>query len=247
MREFIKREPMPFNFIIIAVIAFVYCTKIIDIANATIFKNENIAAFKFTFTNLIFAPISLYLGFITFMLITFIYQKVRYGAVNKPDLFLVIKHACLFVAILVATVAVMQCHTIVYTDGRIKSNNYIEKYSPEYTVEDYKNVKLWGECIGSRRRSPSFQFYFTFVLEDDTYIDFYPEEFRDNNAIKALGDKLGYKFSALPEGGFPFDYVLYMSENEVRLCNLMYTKNVEYQEESETEQQHYAFDGFYDF
>lgn len=116
-------------------------------------------------------------------------------------------------------------------------------------MEDYKNVKLWGECIGSRRRSPSFQFYFTFILNDDTYIDFYPEEFRDSYAIKSLGDKLGDKFSALPEEGFPSEYMLYMSSDELELWNLMYNRNADYSEdeEDETEQSHYAFDGYYDF
>ena len=244
-----ERKKLPLNSIIIAVLTFVYSGKIIDIVDYFIFKNINVAAFKFTFTKLMFIPISLYLAFITFVAITYIYQKVRYGRFNKPDTSLVIKHMSLFVAVLVVTVAAMQCRTIVYADGSIKSNNYIEKYSPEYTVEDYKNVKLWGECIGSRRRSPSFQFYFTFILNDDTYIDFYPEEFRDNYAIKALGDKLGDKFSALPEEGFSSEHMLYMSENEIELWNLMYNRNVDYaeDEEPETEQSHYAFDGYYDF
>lgn len=249
MREFIKREPIPVNAAIGIVIGFVYMSRIINLVHFLAFKNENIAALKFTFTNLLFIPISFYLGFFTFVLITFIYQKIRYGVINKPETSLLIKHICLFIAVLIATIAVMQCRTIVYADGSIKSYNYIEKYSPEYTVEDYKNVKLWGECIGSRRRSPSFQFYFTFILNDDTYIDFYPEEFRDNYAIKALGDKLGDKFSALPEEGFSSEHMLYMSENEIELWNLMYNRNVDYaeDEEPETEQSHYAFDGYYDF
>ena len=249
MREFIQRKKLPINSVIIAVLTFIYSSKIIDIVNAYIFKDVNVAAFKLTFTKLMFFPISLYLGFITFIAITNIYHKIRYGRFNKPDTSLVIKHVALFAVVLAVTLAAMQCKTVVYTDGSIKSYNYIEKFSPEYTVEDYKNVKLWGECIGSRRRSPSFQFYFTFILNDDTYIDFYPEEFRDNYAIKSLGDKLGDKFSALPEEGFPSEYMLYMSADELELWNLIYNRNADYSDdvEDETEQSHYAFDGYYDF
>ena len=236
-------------FIVIAGLTLVYSGKIIDVVNEFIFKDENIAAFKLTFTGLMFIPLSLYLALITFAVITNIYHKIRYGKINKPAASLVIKHICLFVAVLAATALAMQCNTVVYTDGSIKSYNYIEKYSPEYTVEDYKNVKFWGECIGSRRRSPSFRFYFTFILNDDTYVDFYPEEFRDNDAIKALGDELGDKFSVLPEEGFSSEYILYMSEDEIRLWNLMYNRSVDSSEddEPESEQSHYAFDGYYDF
>lgn len=236
------------TFIVIAGLTLAYSGKIIDAVNEIIFKDTNIAAFKFTFTGLVFIPLSLYLAFITFAIIVNIYHKIRYGKINKPAASLVIKHICLFVAVLAATALAMQCNTVVYTDGSIKSYNYIEKYSPEYIVEDYKSVKLWGECIGSRRRSPSFQFYFTFILNDDTYVNFYPEEFRDNNAIKALGDELGDKFSVLPEEGFPSENMLYMSTDELELWNLMYNSNVaSSDEEDETEQSHYAFDGYYDF
>ena len=226
MGEFIKREPIPVNAAIGIVIGFVYMSRIINLVHFLAFKNENIAALKFTFTNLLFIPISFYLGFLTFVLITFIYQKIRYGVINKPETSLLIKHICLFIAVLIATIAVMQCRTIVYADGSIKSYNYIEKYSPEYTIEDYKKAIFYGEVAGSsspnRPQNIRFQFYFTFILDDDTYIEFYPEEFRDLKAIKSLGNTLGDKFSVLPEGGFPPEYALHMSEDEVNLWNMMF-------------------------
>ena len=154
------------------------------------------------------------------------FKKIKYGVINKPDTSLVIKHICLFIAVLIATVAVMHCNTVVYKDGSIKSQNYIERYSAEYTPDDYKKVNLWGECVGSTSgrhpTTPSFQFYLTFALNDDTSVKVFPEDFRDLNAIKALGETLGDKFSVLPECGFPVEYALYMTEDDVELWNMMY-------------------------
>ena len=51
-----ERRKFNFNFIIIAVFTFIYSSKIIDVVNAYIFKDINVAAFKLTFTKLIFIP-----------------------------------------------------------------------------------------------------------------------------------------------------------------------------------------------
>ncbi len=231
-----------------------YSLSLITIVDKHIFSDESIAAFKFTFSNLIFSPISLFLAYISVLIIMYIVGAIKNRSFTRPDKKLLFKHIALLAIIVAATFAAMQFHTVLYTDGRIASGNLIEKFSPEYTAEDYSKVVFYGESVGSS--SPkhasriSFQFYMLFHLDEDNYIEFYPEEFRDNKTILSLSNTLADKLQVLPEEGFPTNVLSNMSESEYELYRMMYagrTSSQEYPDEEETEQEHYAFDGVYVF
>lgn len=232
---------------------FVYNLLIITCVNKYIFSDESIAAFKFTFSNLIFIPISLLLAYISILIIMYIVNTVKNHFSGKPDKILAFKHIGLLAAVLIATFVAMQFHTILYTDGCIESHNCIKALSPEYTVENYSKINFYGENVSSiSPKHPyrnSFQFYLVFHVDEDKYIEFYPEEFRDNQTIKVLGETLGEKFSVLPEEGLPSSSIANMSENEYELYKIMYSgrTTAETYYEEETEQEHYAFDGNHDF
>ncbi|MBQ7295426.1 MAG: hypothetical protein IJW86_10710 [Clostridia bacterium] len=230
-----------------------YSLSLITIVDKHIFSDESIAAFKFTLSNLIFSPISLFLAYISVLVIMYIVGAIKNRSFTKPDKKLFFKYVALLAIVVAATFAAMQFHTVLYTDGRIVSNNFIEKLSPEYTAEDYSKVVFYGESVGSsspkHASRTSFQFYMLFHLDEDNYIEFYPEEFRNNKAILSLSNTLADKFHVLPEDGLPFNVIVNMSESEYELYNMMYagrTATDDYYEE-ETEQKHYAFDGYYDF
>ena len=248
-----KKISISLNLILVGILTLIYDATIINFVESLIFNNGSIAALKFTFTKLIFFPISLHLAFFNSALIFLIVQKLKYGSINKPNKSWILKQGCLFIAILIATITVMQCRTIVYTDGRIVSNNYIEKYSPQYTGEDYSKVIFSGENVGSsspnHASSIYFQFYMIFFIDDDTYIEFYPEEFRDNKTILALSETLADKFQILPEDGFSPNDIANMSESDYYLYSMMYAdkETADDYYEDEIEQDYYAFDDYYDF
>ena len=128
---------------------FVYNLLIITCVNKYIFSDESIAAFKLTFSNLIFIPISLLLAYISVLIIMYIANAVKNHFSGKPDKTLFFKHIGLLAAILIATFVATQFHTVLYTDGRIESHSFIEILSPEYTVEDYGKINFYGENVSS--------------------------------------------------------------------------------------------------
>lgn len=232
-------------------VGLVYYGEISSAVNNSIFSDETVTAFKFTLGRVVFMPVSYYLAFLTVMLILFIINCIRVRSFKAPDKSLILKHTALLLAVCVATVLAMQCRTTVYTDGSIKAYNFIEKYSPEYSPSDYKKATLSGQSTGSispeRPYRTYFQFSFIFYLEDGKYIEIYAEDFRDKYALKALSETLGEKFSLTPENGLSANEFANMSEYEYELYRLMYYDEDEDEDEDFTEQDHYGFDGYYDF
>ena len=254
-----NRRYMSFHLILVGILTLIYYVKIINFVEWLIFKNDSIAAFTFTFSKLIFFPISLCLAYITPFLVLLVVQKLRCGAVNNRDKSWVLKLGYLFIAVLIATIAIMQCRTTVYKDGDIVSKNYIEKLSPQYTAEDYRSVVFYGESLGSAipNRTPRIYFYFdlTFFIDEDTYVEFHPENFRDYETLYNLGQTLGDKLIVWPEEGFSPNDIANMSESDYDIYKMMYKGVMPSddiyeditEDEDETEQEHYAFDGYYDF
>ena len=235
---------------------FIYSLRMIAEINNLMFADESVAAVKFTFSKLLFIPLSAYLAYISVLILIYIINTIRMRAFVKPDKILALKHMGLLVLLTAATLIAMQFNTVLYTDGRIKSNNFIESLSPEYTVEDYDRVTFYGESVGlgSQNHAPriSFQFYMVFSIDEEKYIQFYPVEFRNYKTIYDLGKTLGDKFKVMPEGGFTSNIIANMSESDYYLYKMMYKGVIpsddDYEtDEEETEQEHYAFDGFYDF
>ena len=235
---------------------FYYSLRMIAETNNLMFADESVAAVKFTFSKLLFIPLSAYLAYISVLILIYIINTIRMRAFVKPDKILALKHIGLLVLLTAATLIAMQFNTVLYSDGRIKSNNFIESLSPEYTVEDYDRVTFYGESVGlgSQNHAPriSFQFYMVFSIDEEKYIQFYPAEFRNYKAIYDLSKTLGNKFKVLPEKGFTSNVIANMSESDYEIYKMMYktaTWSDDYYEpdEEETEQEHYAFDGDYYF
>lgn len=237
---------------------FVYGVKIRTDADNLIFADKSIAAVKFTFSELLFLPLAAFMAYISVLIMMYIINTVKSRAFIKPDKILVIKHIGVLALIISATFIAMQFNTVLYTDGRISTHNYIEKLSPEYATDDYDKVIFCGEVKGSvspeRPYRTYFQFGMTFYLSENEYVEFYPEEFRDFNAIYSIRDTLGDKFQTLPKEGFPASIKAEMSEGERELYRVLYKEKspqADYydydDDEDETEQSHYAFDGYYDF
>lgn len=182
---------------------FIYGLMIIAYIDKLMFADEAVAAVKFTFSKLLFWPLAAFLAYLSVLVVMYIVNTVRIHAFVKPDKALIFKHAGLFVLIVAATFIAMQFNTVLYTDGSIKSNNFIESLSPEYTVEDYDRVTFYGESVGlgSQNHAPriSFQFYMVFSIDEEKYIQFYPVEFRNYKTIYDLGKTLGDKFKVIPE------------------------------------------------
>ncbi len=253
------------TFLIISglVLCFIYSLIISLEIEDFIFADESIAAITFTFTKLLVLPLAMFLSYISVLILMYIINTIRIRAFEKPDKILVLKHIGLSVLIMVATFIAMQFNTVLYTDGRICSNNFIESLSPEYAYEDYEKVSFYGESVGSStpNHAPriSFQFYMIFHIDEDTYVKFYPEEFRNFKTLYKFSQTLGDKLEVLPEEGFPSNIIANMSDSDYDIYKMMYkgimpsddiyedtTKDDDY-DEYETEQDHYAFDGFYDF
>lgn len=226
-----------------------------------IFADESIAAVKFTLGNFLSWPLAILLSYISVLILMYIINTIRTRAFERPDKILVLKHIGLSVLVVIATFIAMQFNTVLYTDGRINSNNLIDSLSPEYTTEDYEKVTFYGESVGTAttNRAPRiyFQFYMIFFADEDTYIEFYPEEFRDYKTLYKLNRTLGDKLEILPEEGFPSNIIANMSESDYSLYKMMYKgimpsddayeATTENYYEDETEKELYAFDGFYDF
>lgn len=226
-----------------------------------IFADESIAAVKFTLGNFLSWPLAILLSYISVLILMYIINTIRIRAFEKPDKILVLKHIGLSVLIVVVTFIAMQFNTVLYTDGHIKYNNFIESLSPEYTSGDYERVTFYGESVGTAttNRAPKiyFQFYMVFFVDEDKYIEFYPEEFRNYETLYKLSKTLGDKLEIKPEGGFTANIIANMSESDYYLYKMMYKGIIpsdddyeditEYDYDDETEQSHYAFDGYYDF
>ena len=220
------------------------------------FADESVAAVKFALGDFVSWPLTLLLSYISVLILMYIINTIRIRAFVKPDMILVLKHIGLSVLIVVATFIAMQFNTVLYTDGHIKSNNLIESLSHEYKTDDYDKVTFYGESVGTTttNRAPRiyFQFYMLFYVGEDKYIEFYPAEFRNYETLYKLGNTLGDKLEIQPEGGFTENIIANMSESDYEIYKMMYktaTWSDDYYEpdEEETEQEHYAFDGFYDF
>lgn len=242
-------------FLILAGLFFCFVYSVLFSVNIDklIFTDDSIAAVKFTLGNLIFIPVALFLAYLSILLIMYIINAIRNRAFIKPDKTLVIKHIGLLLAVLVATFMAMQFNTVLYADGRIVSNNFIEKFSPEYTAEDYETVTFYGETEGSmspnRPYRTYFQFYMIFFVDEDTYIEFHPAEFRDHKTIYDLGKTIGDNFQVWPENGLSANVIATMDESDYELYKMMY-KGIMPSEgfyEEETEQEYYSFDGNEDF
>ena len=241
------------------VLCFIYSSMIgLKIKNF-IFADESIAAVTFTFTRLLVLPLAVFLSYISVLILMYILNTIRIRAFEKPDKILALKHIGLSVLIVVATFIAMQFNTVLYTDGRIVSNNLIEKTTTEYTIEDYRSVVFYGESLGSTipSRAPKIYFYFdlTFYIDEDKYIEFHPEDFRDYETLYSLGQTLGDKLEIWPEEGFSPNDIANMSESDYDIYKMMYKGIMPSddiyediaEDEDETEQEHYAFDGYYDF
>ncbi len=211
-------------------VGLMYDAKISSAVSNSIFSDETVAAFKFTLGRIVFIPVSFHLAFLTVMLILFIINCIRSRSFKAPDKALVFKHTALLLALCVATLLVMQCRTTIYTDGRISSYNFIEKYSPEYSSSDYKKATFTGQSVGSSsQRHPQrtyFQFSFIFYFEDGKYIEVYAEDFRDAYAVKALSKVLGEKFS-LASKDIALNGIINMSDYDYELYRLMYYNAVD--------------------
>ena len=142
-----------------------------------IFNDESVAAVKFTLGDFVSWPLTILLSYISVLILMYIINTIRIRAFVKPDKILVLKHIGLSVLIVVATFIAMQFNTVLYTDGHIKYNNFIESISPEYTSGDYERVTFYGESVGTAttNRAPKiyFQFYMVFSIDEDKYIQFY--------------------------------------------------------------------------
>ena len=247
------------------VLCFIYSFMIgLKIKNF-IFADESIAAVTFTFTKLLVLPLAVFLSYISVLILMYILNTIRIRAFEKPDKILVLKHIGLSVLIVAATFIAMQFNTVLYTDGKIVSNNLIEKTAPEYTIEDYKSVVFHGESIGSAipNRAPRIYFYFdlTFFIDDYKYIEFHPENFRNHKTLYNIGQTLGDKLMIWPEEGFPSNIIANMSESDYVIYKMMYKgimpsddiyediTEAETQEEpeNESEEDYHFFDEFYGF
>ena len=229
------------------------------------FADESVAAVSFTFTKLLVLPLAMFLAYLSVLVLMYIINTIRIRAFEKPDKILVLKHIGLSVLIVVATFIAMQFNTVLYTDGRIVSNNLIEKTTPEYTIEDYKSVVFYGESVGSAipNRAPRIYFYFdlTFFIDDDKYIEFHPENFRSHKTLYNIGQTLGDKLVIWPEEGFTSNIIANMSESDYVIYKMMYKgimpsddiyediteAETEEETENESEEDYHFFDGFYGF